>query len=31
LTWGAGRINGSENVPTQPEEKAADHSAPRAA
>jgi hypothetical protein len=31
LTWGAGRINGSENVPTQPEEQATDHSPPRAA
>jgi hypothetical protein len=31
LAWGAGRINGSENAPTQPEARAADRSPPRAA
>ena len=31
LTWGAGRINNSENAPNEPGEEAVEHSPPRAA
>jgi hypothetical protein len=31
LTWGAGRVNNSENAPNEPREKAVEQSPPRAA